>query len=203
MAARAIEPIKLKEWPVARWLYGSRWASGIWLVARVWLGYEWVKAGTSKIWGGEAAGFWNGGAAVKGFAAGAIAQSHGAHPQVAYGWWVQFLQGFVLPNHAWIAKLVAVSEVTVGVALIAGLFTGIAAFGGLLLNFTYVMSGTVATNPVLIIVGVLLVLAWRNAGYLGLDGLLLPRLGTPWQQGSLARILPHRRAVDGSLGRAA
>lgn len=204
MASRRVDPVQLKEWPAARWVFGSRWASVIWLVARVWLGYEWLRAGLDKIWGPDAAGFWNGGGAVKGFAAGAIAQSHGPHAQVAYGWWAQFLGDFVLPNHAWIAKVVAVSEVTLGVALIAGLFTGIAAFGGLLLNFTYLMSGTVAANPMFVLVGVLLILAWRNAGYLGVDGILLPGLGTPWQRGSLTRLLPQRRPRPSTThGRAA
>jgi thiosulfate dehydrogenase [quinone] large subunit len=31
---------------------------------------------------------------------------------------------------------------------------------------------------------VLLVLAWRNAGYYGLDRYVLPALGTPWHRGT-------------------
>ena len=34
-----------------------------------------------------------------------------------------------------------------------------------------------------LILGVLVVLAWRNAGWIGLDRFLLPLLGTPWQPG--------------------
>ena len=34
---------------------------------------------------------------------------------------------------------------------------------------------------------VLLILAWRNAGYIGLDRWVLPALGTPWQPGSAFR----------------
>jgi hypothetical protein len=41
---------------------------------------------------------------------------------------------------------------------------------------------TTSTNPVLAILGVLLILAWKNAGYIGLDRYLLPLLGTPWQR---------------------
>ena len=33
-----------------------------------------------------------------------------------------------------------------------------------------------------VLLGVLLVLAWKNAGYIGLDRFLLPLLGTPWQR---------------------
>jgi thiosulfate dehydrogenase [quinone] large subunit len=81
------------------------------------------------------------GAALKGFAAGAIAASRQPeHPQVAYGWWVSFLH-WVADNAVWLGKLVAFGEVVIGVALILGLFTGIFAFGGLVLNFSYVFSG--------------------------------------------------------------
>jgi thiosulfate dehydrogenase [quinone] large subunit len=31
-----------------------------------------------------------------------------------------------------------------------------------------------------------LILAWRVAGYYGVDRWLLPRLGTPWRPGTLA-----------------
>jgi thiosulfate dehydrogenase [quinone] large subunit len=34
---------------------------------------------------------------------------------------------------------------------------------------------------------VLLILAWRNAGWIGLDRWVLPALGTPWQPGTLFR----------------
>jgi thiosulfate dehydrogenase [quinone] large subunit len=37
-------------------------------------------------------------------------------------------------------------------------------------------------NPVLAMLGILLILAWKNAGYLGLDRHLLAALGTPWSQ---------------------
>jgi hypothetical protein len=35
---------------------------------------------------------------------------------------------------------------------------------------------TTSTNPVLVMLGLLLILAWKNAGYLGLDYFLLPIL---------------------------
>jgi len=37
---------------------------------------------------------------------------------------------------------------------------------------------------VFFLAAVLLVLAWRNAGYYGLDRYVLPALGTPWHRGT-------------------
>ena len=36
-----------------------------------------------------------------------------------------------------------------------------------------------------IILGVVLVMAWRNAGWYGLDRFVLSKLGTPWHRGEL------------------
>ena len=51
-----------------------------------------------------------------------------------------------MPNASWIAKLISLSELAVGVGLVLGLFTGIAAFAAVALNFTYMMTGT-GVNP--------------------------------------------------------
>ena len=160
---------------VANWLFRTKAASLIWLVARLWLGYEWLNAGYQKIWGSERAAFWNGsGAAVKGFATSGIAGSAAGKGGASYGWWAGFLHNFVVPNSSWIAKLVALSELAIGALLILGLFTGVAALAGLVLNMIYMFSGTAGVNPAYAFVAVLLIMAWRNAGYFGLDRFALP-----------------------------
>jgi thiosulfate dehydrogenase [quinone] large subunit len=173
---------------VADWLYRSKGASIIWLAARLWLGYEWLNAGYQKLWGSENAAFWNGGgAAVKGFATSGIAGSATGKGGASYGWWAGFLHNFVVPNSSWIAKLVALSEVAIGVLLIIGLFTGAAALAGLVLNLVYMFSGSAGVNPAYAIVALLLVLAWRNAGYIGLDRFALPRV---------SRLVHHGNRVE-------
>jgi thiosulfate dehydrogenase [quinone] large subunit len=155
---------------VADWLYRSRAASVIWLVVRLVLGYWWLNAGYQKIWGSEKAGFWfGGGAGVKGFATAGVAGSATGKGGASYGWWAAFLHDFVVPNASWIAKFIALGEVAIGIALILGLFTGLAALGGLTLNMVYMFTGSAGVNPAYMILEVPLILAWRNAGYLGLD----------------------------------
>lgn len=162
---------------MADWLYRSKIASVLWLVARLWLGYGWLNAGYQKLWGSEKAAFWNGGGAgVKGFATAGVAGSKAGKGGASYGWFAQFLHGFVIPNASWIAKVVTISELVIGALLILGLFTGAAAAAGLILNIVYMFSGSAGVNPAYAIVGVFLILAWRNAGYIGLDRFALPML---------------------------
>ena len=152
------------------WLFRSRAASVIWLAVRLVLGYWWINAGYQKIWGSEKAGFWfGGGAGVKGFATAGVLGSATGKSGASYGWWAAFLHNFVVPNASWIAKLIALGELAIGIGLVIGLFTGLAAIGGLLLNVIYMFTGSAGVNPAYAILEVPLILAWRNAGYLGLD----------------------------------
>ena len=159
-----------------RWLFHSNSASWMWLVVRLWLGYKWFEAGWSKMFGAEHKAFWDGGAGVLGYAKGATANSLGAHASVVYGWWVSFLTNFVGPNHAFVAKVVTLGELAIGIGLILGLLTGAAALFGVGLNMMYLLSGTVGVNPIYALLGVLIVVAWQTAGNLGLDHFVLPRI---------------------------
>lgn len=142
----------------------------IWLAVRLVLGYWWLNAGYQKIWGSEKAAFWfGGGAGVKGFATAGVLGSGTGKSGASYGWWAGFLHNFVIPNASWIAKLISLGELAVGIALILGLFTGLAALGGLTLNMIYMFTGSAGVNPAYMILEVPLILAWRNAGYIGLD----------------------------------
>jgi thiosulfate dehydrogenase [quinone] large subunit len=136
------------------------------------------------MWGAEKAAFWNGGgAAVKGFATAGVAGSATGKGGASYGWFAGFLHNFVVPNASWIAKLITLSELAIGALLILGLFTGAAAIAGLGLNLVYMFSGSAGVNPAFALVALLLILAWRNAGYFGLDRVAIP----------MVRDLFHRR----------
>jgi len=86
--------------------------------------------------------------------------------------------------------VIAFGEIAVGLGLILGAFVGLAAMGGLLMNMAFLLAGTTSTNPILATIAVLLILAWKNAGYIGLDRYLLPMLGTPWKQTQAAPTTP-------------
>jgi thiosulfate dehydrogenase [quinone] large subunit len=179
----------------ADWLFRSSAASLIWLVVRLWLGYQWANAGYQKIWGSERSVFWfGGGAGVKGFATAGISGSATGKGGASYGWWAGFLHNFVLPNASWIAKVIAVSEVAIGIALILGLLTGLASIGALLLNLIYMFTGSAGVNPAYAVLAVFLILAWRNAGSLGLDRFALSSAWKPNQATRAGHHASHRRA---------
>ncbi|MFA6536039.1 MAG: DoxX family membrane protein [Candidatus Paceibacterota bacterium] len=168
---------------LARLLFADTRLAMLWLVIRLYVGYEWLMAGISKLnspaWLGEQAG-----TALKGFLAGALQKTVGEHPDVA-GWYASFIQNFVLNHPIVFSNLVVYGEIAVGLGLILGLFTGIAAFFGSFMNLNYLLAGTVSTNPVLGILQLFLILAWRIAGWYGLDRFALPKLGTPWKHGEM------------------
>ena len=72
------------------------------------------------------------------------------------------------------ATLVALGELALGVALLVRILAGVCGFAVVFLNGDFVLAGALGSNPVLIILGALLALAWRNAGWIGLDRWLLP-----------------------------
>src|SRR5437762_5745440 len=194
------EVIQIPEPPIARFLFADTRMAWLWLIVRLYVGYEWLTAGLDKLTGysytfdafGQKAGTpWvfgvHDGAAIKGFVAGALAQTGGAHPAV-HGWYASFLQGVVLPNATLFAYLVTFGEVLIGLGLIFGVLTGIAAFFGVFMNLSFLLAGAVSINPVIGVLALFLVLAWRIAGFYGIDSYLLPLLGTPWT-GTLA----HRK----------
>jgi thiosulfate dehydrogenase [quinone] large subunit len=184
--------------PLARALFGQPMFSWIWLLARLYLGYLWINAASHKLldprWmsTGEAMrSFWE--RAVK-------VPAPPAKPVIAYDWYRDFIELLLDGGHyVWFAKLIAISEFTVGIALVLGAFVGISAFTGAFMNWHFMMAGTASINPVMIVLSVLLVLAWKTAGWWGLDRWVLPAVGTPWQPGRLPRSL-RKHLPKPSLG---
>lgn len=175
--------IDIEEPGISKFLFSSTGFAWFWLIVRVYVGWEWLVAGWGKMhsaaWVGSGAG-----TAITGFLRGALNKTAGAHPDVS-GWYGSFIQNFALPHAGFFSYLVTYGEIVVGIALILGAFTGIAAFFGSFMNLNYLFAGTVSVNPLLLVLQLFLILAWRNAGWLGLDRWFLSGLGTPWQRGKL------------------
>ena len=138
-----------------------------WFVVRIYLGWEWLMAGYEKLinpaWFGTGAG-----AALNGFVQGALGKTGGVHPDVSM-WYASFLQSAVLPHLVFWSNAVTVGEILVGLGLIVGLCTGVAAFFGSFMNLNYLFAGTVSTNPLMLVLGLGIMLAYRIAGLWGLD----------------------------------
>ncbi len=145
----------------------------VWLAVRLYVAYEWLAAGWEKLhspaWVGSSAG-----TAIHGFLTSALTKAAGAHPDVS-GWYAYFIQHVALVHPVAISYLVTFGELAVGVALVLGLFTSIAAFFGAFMNLNYLFAGTVSVNPILLVLQVLLLVAGHGAGRLGLDRFIFKR----------------------------
>jgi thiosulfate dehydrogenase [quinone] large subunit len=168
-----------------RLLLGNVYLAIVWLPLRFFVGQEWLAAGEHKI---RDDAWMDGGTALQAFWERSVAIPEQGRPAITYDWFRDFLQ-YMLDHewYTWFAKVVAVGEVLIGLGLIVGALVGIAAFFGTLMNFNFQLAGSASTNPVLFGLSVFLVLAWKVAGWWGLDRYLLPLLGTPWSPGRIVK----------------
>jgi thiosulfate dehydrogenase (quinone) large subunit len=183
------QPNELRDPGFIRFIFSNTMMAPLWLIARLYLGYQWMIAGSHKVWGEDR---WINvpgpdGLPLRGFWERAVAiPDPPGRAQITYDWYRDFLN-YLLDNEAytWFSWVIGIGEVTVGALLIIGAFTGLAAFTGAMLNFNFLLAGTASTNPVLFVIALLILLGWKVAGWLGVDRFLLPMLGTPWQPGHL------------------
>jgi thiosulfate dehydrogenase [quinone] large subunit len=193
---------QITEPPLARFLFADTRMAWLWLIVRLYLGLSWLGAGVGKLTGFDVA---NGkiytpwvfnahdGEAITAFAKYVITHG-GASPFSAFpewfvgapDWYVSFLKAIVLPHAAVFSYMVTFGEILVSLGFIFGILTGIAAFFSLFMNLNFVLTGVVSVSPTMGCLALFILLAWRVAGFYGIDRWLLPLLGTPWT-GSLTR----------------
>ena len=166
----------------ARFLFNNSRAGMFWLPIRLFLGFEWLEAGWHKLTG---PGWVDGGSALAGFWAGAVKVPDApGRPPISYEWYRDFLNFLIQGHHEkWFGWVITLGELAVGIGLILGILTGVAAFFGAFMNMSFLLAGSASVNPVMFTLAIGLVLAWKVAGYYGLDRWLLPMLGTPWHPG--------------------
>jgi|SRR3989344_5937001 len=166
--------VEFKHSKISKLLFHGKKTTWLWLIVRIYLGWQWIQAGWEKVtnpaWVGQSSG-----SALTGFLNGALQKSSGDHPAVS-DWYAWLISNIGLHNTQLISYVVTYGEILVGIALILGLFTGFAAFLGAFMNFNYLFAGAVSINPQMILLEFFVILAWRNAGYVGLDFYILPFL---------------------------
>ncbi|MCY9531818.1 MULTISPECIES: DoxX family protein [Paenibacillus] len=143
------------------------WAAALLLALRLYVGYTWVSAGLHKMTGG--------GFDASGFLKGALAKASGENP-IVQSWWASFLEHVAIPNAQLFSLVVQWGELLVGIGLIVGGLTRTAAFFGIVMNMSFLLSGSISANPIMIILTLFILVAYTNAGRFGVDQLLFRRL---------------------------
>jgi thiosulfate dehydrogenase [quinone] large subunit len=174
-----------------RFLFNNSRAGLVWLPIRLFLGFAWLEAGWHKA---TTPGWLDGGTALRGFWEAAVAVPDQGRPAITYDWYRDFLN-LLLQNNAesWFAWVVTFGEIAVGIGLIFGILTGFAAFFGAFMNMSFLLAGSASSNPVMFTLAIGVILAWRVAGYYGVDRWLLPILGTPWAPNVVESRAPDTR----------
>ncbi len=177
-------------------LFSDVRAAWLWLPVRLWLGWQWIEAAEHKL--GDP-GWVDTGVALKGYWERAVSIPEGGRPPIAYEWYRSFIQSLLdAEAYTWFAKLVTYGELLVGIGLILGAFVGIAAFFGALMNWNFMMAGSASTNPMLFLVAIGLILAWRVAGYVGVDYLVMRWSSRTWPAIAPMRVAPEAACACGT-----
>ncbi len=162
-----------------RYLFSNTRAGLFWLPIRIFLGFEWAVAGWHKLAG---TGWTDGGSSLLGYWNNAVAVPATGSAPITFDWYRSFLQGLISVHaQGLFGWLIALGELAVGVALLAGALVGVAAFFGVVMNMSYLLAGSTSVNPIMFALAIGLILGWKVAGHYGIDRYLLPRLGVPWQ----------------------
>jgi thiosulfate dehydrogenase [quinone] large subunit len=174
---RNVQPLETPSF--IHFLFNDRRASILWLVIRVWLGWQWFEAGLAKV---KNPAWMQNGEALQGFWTRAVMIPEQGRPPIAYDWYRNFIQSMLdSGSYVWFAKLIAVGELLVGIAMIFGFLTFATAFFAGFMNWNFIMAGSASTNGAWLVLAVLLIAAWKISGYLGADYFLLSRLATLWK----------------------
>lgn len=168
----------------AKFLFQDPRSAALWLPIRLFMGIDFLSAGIHKFGDPK---WMSDGTALLGYWKGAVAVNPDTGKGViTYDWWRNFLQFMIdSGSSVWFAKLITFGEILIGLGLIVGGLVGIAAFFGAVMNMSFLLSGSVSVNPVFLTLAILLIMGWKVAGWIGLDRVLLPALGTPWKAGAL------------------
>ncbi|MEK5231178.1 DoxX family protein [Lysinibacillus sp. FSL K6-0232] len=141
--------------------------AGVLTVIRIYLGWHWLTAGWGKVVNDFDA---------TGFLINAVENpvTSGSSGELMYPLYVKFIEAFAVPNAQLINILIPWGEVLVGLGLILGCLTTYAAFFGMVMNFAFLLAGTISSNPWDILLAIFIAAAGYNAGKFGLDRFVIP-----------------------------
>jgi len=142
--------------------------SAVWLaMLRVWIGAVWLMAAWGKL---TTEGGWS----AAGYLRGTLGRE-----TVPFEFWRGVTESILIPNVAVFNFLVPWGQFLIGLALILGVVTNFAAAMGIVMNLSFLMSGTISANPYFIAIQTVLILG--AAGYtFGLDRYLAKYISIPF-----------------------
>lgn len=135
-------------------------------IVRLYLGWSWLHAGFEKLMGSHFS--------AAGFIKGALTKTSGPHPAVQF-WWADFLQHVAIPNITVFNDVIPWGEFLVGLSLILGVFTKFGVLMGIVMNFSYMFSGSVSVNPQMLLLEIIVFIHSAKAAYFGLDYWVMPK----------------------------
>lgn len=161
MRTPAARQIRVLTWP-----FRSTLTSPVWLVLRLYLASVWLQFGIGKIRGG-----WLRGDGLEGLLT-AVAQGHTPAPFPLYTRLIDVLLLETGMDRV-LSVVMPLMEVAVGLAFLSGVMLVPAAIAATVLNLNLILSGVASIHfdGRIIALQVLLLAAWRVAGYLGLGTL--------------------------------
>lgn len=153
---------------MGNWLRKSKSGLVVVTLIRIFAGIEWLIAGLSKFSGGFTA---------KSFVQHAITHLvENDFGREAYPWFTSFLKTIVRPQIELFDFLVQYGELLIGLGLLVGTLTTVANFFGMMLNLTYLLAGSISTNPLLLLLEIIILFAGSNRFKIGFDYWLNPYL---------------------------
>jgi thiosulfate dehydrogenase [quinone] large subunit len=175
-------PHNMEDAPAIKAIFTSTKFAWLWLIVRIYLGYQWIHSSLGKF---EDPKWMQTGEAIKGYWTRAVSIPEApARPPIYYAWYRDFIQGLLDSNsHVWFGKMIAVGEFLIGLGLILGAFVGMAAFFSALMNMNFLLAGSLNSGPVLLVLAILIMIAWKIAGYYGLNRFIFKYIGTFWKPG--------------------
>lgn len=170
----------LKNPYIVRFLFNDPRMAAFWLIIRVLVGLKWFELAEFKL---TTSAWWDSGIIVRSFWENQLA---GVDPTTGqsvmiYPWYRDFLQSLLdAEAYTWMAKVIAIAELSVAIMLITGTLVGFAALAGMFLEFNYLLAGSAGNNALLFPAMVGLLAAWKIAGYYGLDYFIIRHVGSLW-----------------------